>query len=97
MSALLLSLLLMPLAWWLPMLTAGPYILASLLVSLHQGWKTRSLKNALLLPITFASLHWVYGAGSVWGLMKLARIKLTQRKPAERLFPDTALEHEETL
>jgi succinoglycan biosynthesis protein ExoA len=99
-ASLLASLLLAPLAWWLPLLAAGPYFAVSCAVSIEQAVKTRSLRNGLLLPLAFASLHWVYGAGSLWGVFKLARIKFRKSSPPLQAVPDVpfiSLEHKETL
>jgi hypothetical protein len=49
----------------------APYLAANLAASLAAAWRRRSLKLALLLPLTFASLHLSYGAGSVWGALRL--------------------------
>jgi cellulose synthase/poly-beta-1,6-N-acetylglucosamine synthase-like glycosyltransferase len=60
----------------LPLLILIPYLLACVAVSCRLGCQTRSVRNALLLPIAFASLHWAYGAGSLWGASRLACILL---------------------
>ena len=52
-------------------LIAGPYLAVNLFVSLAAAWRKRSVKLALLLPITFFSLHLSYGAGSLWGTLRL--------------------------
>jgi glycosyltransferase involved in cell wall biosynthesis len=77
----------------LPVLVLGPYLAASCAVSFALGLKTRSLRNAALLPVAFASLHWAYGAGSLWGAVRLAGIFLRRR--LERSSP--SLEQKETL
>jgi hypothetical protein len=68
----------------LPMLVAGSYLALNLAVSCALGLKTRSVRNALLLPIAFASLHWVYGAGSLFGVARLAWVLLGRRLFASR-------------
>ena len=78
-SALALSLLAMPVLPWLGLLVAGPYCAVNLAVSAALGIRTSSVRNALLLPVAFASLHWVYGAGSLWGVVRLAQILLGRR------------------
>jgi succinoglycan biosynthesis protein ExoA len=70
----------MCMAWskspWLPALVLGPYLAASLTVSVAMAWSARRPSLVLLLPIAFASLHFPYGAGSLWGILRLLRIKL---------------------
>lgn len=68
----------------LPLLVLGPYLAVNLAVSCALGLKSRSVRNTLLLPATFASLHWVYGAGSLWGSLQLAYVLLRRRM---RAFP----------
>lgn len=58
---------------------ALPYAAANLLASGHAAWRQRRLSLALLLPIAFAGLHLAYGAGSLWGAMRLAAGRL--RRP----------------
>lgn len=71
----------------LPLLVLGPYLAVNLAVSGALGLKTRSVRNTLLLPIAFASLHWVYGAGSLWGSLRLAYVLLGRRMHASRHKP----------
>jgi glycosyltransferase involved in cell wall biosynthesis len=66
---------------------AGLYLAVNLAVSLAAAWRRRNPKLALLLPVTFASLHLSYGAGSLWGVARLLqelRLKksLWRQKPA---------------
>ncbi|MEO8097079.1 MAG: glycosyltransferase family 2 protein [Acidobacteriota bacterium] len=58
--------------WWLPVLPLGPYAVLNLAFSGRLAVQHRSLKLAVLLPITFAGLHFAYGAGSLWGALRLA-------------------------
>jgi len=62
---------------WLPALVLGPYLAASLGVSLTAAWKKRRPSLAALLPVAFASLHFPYGMGSLWGTLRLLWIKLS--------------------
>ena len=78
-GALLVSLLAAPTLPWFPLLVVGPYWAVNLAVSASLGVRTSSFKNALLLPVAFASLHWVYGAGSLWGVARLAHVLLGRR------------------
>jgi succinoglycan biosynthesis protein ExoA len=72
-----LATLLRPKLVWLPALVIGPYLAANLAVSLATSWKQRRPSLALLLPIAYASLHLPYGVGSLWGTLRLIRIKLS--------------------
>ncbi len=94
-SALLGSLALAPFAWWLALLVAGPYLAVNFVVSGMLGVRTRSVRNALLLPVAFASLHWVYGAGSVWGAVRLAATLL--RRKFEPSIPADAVKEGNSL
>jgi succinoglycan biosynthesis protein ExoA len=76
-GALGLSLLISPKLPWFPVLVLGPYLAASLAVSVTMAWKQCRPSLALLLPVAFASLHFPYGAGSLWGALRLIRIKLS--------------------
>jgi succinoglycan biosynthesis protein ExoA len=62
---------------------ALPYFATNLAASLHAAWKERSPRLALLLPVTFGSLHFAYGTGSLWGVVRLAWITL------KRFFHDS--------
>ncbi len=59
---------------WLFALILAPYLAASLAVSAAAAWKLRRPSLLLLLPVAFASLHLAYGAGSLWGTIRLAGI-----------------------
>ena len=50
---------------------ALPYLLLNIAASIHAAWKERKLGLAVLLPVTFASLHLAYGAGSLWGALRV--------------------------
>jgi succinoglycan biosynthesis protein ExoA len=50
---------------------AVPYLLLNLAASLQAGWKERAVRLTVLLPVTFASLHLAYGAGSLWGAIRV--------------------------
>lgn len=58
---------------WIILIPAVPYILVNLAVSLAAAWRKRDLTLALLLPLSFAGLHLPYGAGSLWGMLRVAR------------------------
>jgi cellulose synthase/poly-beta-1,6-N-acetylglucosamine synthase-like glycosyltransferase len=55
-------------------LMAGSYILANLFFSIKISFK-KGLKYLVVLPITFFTLHFSYGLGSIWGLLTLWKIK----------------------
>jgi succinoglycan biosynthesis protein ExoA len=74
--ALSLALLVSPKLPWLPALVLAPYLAASLAVSLMLAWKKRRPSLSVLLPVAFASLHFPYGVGSLWGALRLLRVKL---------------------
>ncbi|HEY4364069.1 MAG TPA: glycosyltransferase family 2 protein [Bryobacteraceae bacterium] len=56
---------------WALALVAGPYLAVNAAVSLAAAWRKRRFTLALLLPVTFACLHLSYGAGSLWGVLRL--------------------------
>ncbi len=60
----LLFVLTLPLSIW-------PYILISLFFSLQIAFREKDLKLFFLMPLVFATRHFGYGLGSVWGLIKL--------------------------
>ena len=98
----LLAMMISPRLAALPLLVLGPYLAVNCAVSLVLGLKTRSIRNAALLPVAFASLHWAYGAGSLWGAVRLAGILVRRRlgvssggEQVRKPFP--VLEHKETL
>jgi succinoglycan biosynthesis protein ExoA len=66
---------------WLAVAVAGPYALANLAASAAVAVRRRSLWLALLLPVAFASLHLPYGAGSLWGVLRLAGVLCRRRWP----------------
>ena len=67
---------------WLAAAVAGPYVAANLAASTHAASKESKAKKgeererqasaAWLMPVVFASLHLAYGAGSLWGCVRLA-------------------------
>jgi succinoglycan biosynthesis protein ExoA len=71
---------------WLAWSVAGPYFAANLVASVRAAWKERRIVLGLLMPVVFASLHLAYGAGSLWGCVRLALL-LARPKPAQMLEP----------
>ena len=55
---------------------AAPYLAANLWCSIRAAIRERDFTLAWRLPMAFASLHLAYGAGSLWGAVKLAAIQL---------------------
>jgi GT2 family glycosyltransferase len=58
------------------LLIVVPYLAVNLAVSLGNAWRRRKISLAVLLPGTFLTLHLSYGAGSAWGLLRLAGVTL---------------------
>ncbi|HXP85254.1 MAG TPA: glycosyltransferase family 2 protein [Bryobacteraceae bacterium] len=58
-----------------PAAVAGPYGATILAASAAVALRERKVTLALVLPATFASLHLGYGAGSLWGAVRLAGIQ----------------------
>jgi len=60
---------------------AAPYMLLTLAASFQAACRERKFGLALRLPVAFASLHLAYGAGSLWGAIRLAGIKVRRMGP----------------
>jgi glycosyltransferase involved in cell wall biosynthesis len=56
---------------WVLVAVAGPYLIVNLAVSAALAFKERAAKLMLLAPVAFGGLHLVYGAGSLWGALRL--------------------------
>lgn len=56
---------------WLFYLILGTYGAANLFFSCRIVFHTRDPRNLIMLPVTFACLHLIYGIGSMWGIVKL--------------------------
>ena len=52
--------------------TLAVYAAASLTASAQVAWAERSWRYLVQMPVAFASLHLPYGAGSLWGVVRLA-------------------------
>jgi GT2 family glycosyltransferase len=70
---LILALLLPP--WRISAAIAAAYLAANLACSIRAAWREKKSKLAALLPWTFMTLHFCYGAGSLWGLVRLIAIR----------------------
>jgi GT2 family glycosyltransferase len=70
-------------AWlrWLPILPLLPYAMANLAASWTVAWRRRDLRLAALLPVAFAGLHLPYGAGSLWGSLRIVAHVLRRTIP----------------
>ena len=55
------------------------YLAVNTAVSVHLAW-SRGIKTCLCLIAAFGSLHFGYGAGSLWGLVKLGRLKVNSKQ-----------------
>lgn len=55
-----------------PLIPLVPYTIANLLISFLTAWHQRDWRLAFLLPPAFAGLHFGYGAGSLWGALRVA-------------------------
>ena len=56
------------------------YAAASMTASAQVAWAERRWRYLVQMPVTFASLHLPYGAGSLWGAVRLAMAGLETRK-----------------
>jgi succinoglycan biosynthesis protein ExoA len=63
---------------WPAIGTAGPYTVACVHFSGRAAYKERNLRLFALLPVTFLALHLTYGAGSLWGGLRLAGVLLAR-------------------
>jgi succinoglycan biosynthesis protein ExoA len=70
-TALLLSLLFISTSSWPIALILIPYVAVSLAVSAATAWQRRRASLLILQPIAFWSLHLPYGAGSLWGALRV--------------------------
>ncbi len=65
----------------LPLGPLVPYLAVNLAVSCVAAWRAGDLRLLALLPATFAGLHWAYGAGSLWGALRVLSHGLRPRGP----------------
>jgi glycosyltransferase involved in cell wall biosynthesis len=56
---------------WLLLILGGVYILTNLAASVQIVKKEREIRHLLVVPLIFASLHILYGLGSLWGVVKV--------------------------
>ncbi len=57
---------------------AAGYAALNLAASVEAAWSRRRWTYLALMPVAFASLHLAYGAGSLWGVLRLAAIAVTR-------------------
>jgi hypothetical protein len=78
--ALAVAAMLRPGIWrWAPVLTLGPYVVANLAAATLVALRRKNAKLAILLPIVFVCLHFPYGAGSVWGVLRALKAGMERR------------------
>ncbi|MDP9115021.1 MAG: glycosyltransferase family 2 protein [Acidobacteriota bacterium] len=56
--------------------TAAVYGAANLAASAHVAWAERRWRYLLQMPVAFASLHLPYGAGSLWGVLRVLAMRV---------------------
>lgn len=61
----------MPLFALLLLSVLSLYVAASLAVSAQIAFKERDLRDLFMMPVVFAALHFAYGIGSLWGLVRV--------------------------
>jgi succinoglycan biosynthesis protein ExoA len=70
-----------------PAVTVAPYLAMNLGASWQVALRKRSWQYAVLMPIVFASLHLSYGAGSLWGVVRLGGIGIARILRREKKMP----------
>ena len=60
---------------WLFLLILGSYVLVNLYFSAKIFLAKKEVGYLFLMPIMFATLHFTYGVGSLWGLLKVVMSK----------------------
>ena len=62
-----------PAARWLLLAILGSYLVADLAASIDLARRAGDGRYAFMAPLVFAAFHSMYGLGSLWGCLKLAR------------------------
>jgi cellulose synthase/poly-beta-1,6-N-acetylglucosamine synthase-like glycosyltransferase len=57
--------------FWLFLAILGSYVLANLGASFQIAWREKDPKYLVVMPFFFGMLHFGYGLGSFWGVLKL--------------------------
>jgi hypothetical protein len=60
--------------WWLLAAESGGYALALLFGAVDVGRKA-GWKYAIMAPLIFAILHFGYGVGSLWGIIRFVMLR----------------------
>jgi cellulose synthase/poly-beta-1,6-N-acetylglucosamine synthase-like glycosyltransferase len=63
---------------WLFLFIVGSYALTNVYFSIKITAKEKDFRYLFVTPLIFATLHISYGLGSLWGLLKVIRERLTQ-------------------
>jgi len=58
---------------------AAVYVAANLAASAQVAWRERSWRYVAQMPVAFAGLHLPYGAGSLWGVARLAVLGMKEK------------------
>jgi len=58
---------------------AAVYVAANLTASAQVAWTERHWRYLVQMPVAFASLHLLYGAGSLWGVLRLTAMALGRK------------------
>jgi hypothetical protein len=70
--------------WILLFIEAALYILVLLIGALDVGLKS-GWQYAPLAPVAFAILHFAYGLGSLWGVVRFSILRAKGLKKAEQM------------
>jgi succinoglycan biosynthesis protein ExoA len=58
---------------------AAVYVVANLAASAQVAWTERDWRYLVQMPVAFVSLHLPYGAGSLWGVLRLTAMVLGRK------------------
>jgi len=67
--------------FYLFLIILGSYGLANLGASLQIALEKRNIRYFIIMPFVFGALHFAYGLGSLWGVIKLLRTSQFWEKP----------------
>ncbi|HET8623236.1 MAG TPA: glycosyltransferase [Gemmatimonadales bacterium] len=77
-----------PIGWWLLGAAAALYLAVAVAVAVGAAVRARKALLVLLLPLSFALLHFSYGIGSLWGVVRLLALRLRRPAPASSPGPE---------
>lgn len=80
-----------PVVFKLFLLGTGVYLLTAVIFSLKIVVYKKDLRYSLFMPLTFAALHLTYGAGSLWGLLKVLLSPSFWKKVAQYKWENDSL------